>query len=342
MPIQCQRCGHAFRDNGTLQRHLARKRLCKENEINNEINNEENEENEENNPLPVAIPTCPECGKTYKFASSLSRHRKICLGLEGELNKMATRRKNKIPVIQAPDETDETDDKNHTNIDGENTSSNTIEVTETISPVIPRENAATSQPKNGKDEVKHEDTIAPIVTRPEHIRVFGEENRPKRITYKQIWDLLSEVIKVNNKPKLHGEQAERVILMIARLLYGNEDHPEDITCFLPSKNSNEVIIHQKHGWRSVAFEEICGTMVRKSLDVLYDRQPGFGGKDFNDMDFTERRWFQNDCADFLRYIIAEEESIVSNGVRKYLHSLLITSKALLEIKFGKAPKMGDK
>lgn len=302
---ECFRCRQRFQSQCDLQRHLLRKNQC-----------------EEGDELPIKKHRCIDCGKTYSARSSLSRHRSGC----------SSRKKSA------------TTDASSAAASSSAVASTSAVAATSLSAVAPTSAAAantaatltsaTIMPVSEKTAL-----ISPLwIDDDPQVAEFGKENI-RRITHLQMWNLLSDVIKINNKVALHPEQAEHAILKTAKLIYGDLEHPEDMTCYLPAKCDVAAMVHLKDGWQLSPIGDVYQAMIRKSLDVIFDKQPGFGGKDVNDMSIGEQRWFHNECCDFLRYLKDEEETLVSKGSRRNMYSLLYCNRPLIESRrFARAPR----
>jgi len=102
------------------------------------------------------------------------------------------------------------------------------------------------------------------------VNVFGQE-RVDHITASQIYRLLMEA-------KGSADPAIQALLDTALVVFSDPSKPENITCYLPNKKTSDALVHEPTGWQIKPIETVLSPMVRKSLDVLFLKQP-FGHED---------------------------------------------------------------
>jgi hypothetical protein len=76
------------------------------------------------------------------------------------------------------------------------------------------------------------------------INVFGKENT-SHITHANIWRIFKKISPVGDDLR---KAAERMILEVAMMIFSDEKHVENITCFIPNKKGKEALIHGENGW----------------------------------------------------------------------------------------------
>lgn len=100
------------------------------------------------------------------------------------------------------------------------------------------------------------------------VNVFGEEGLD-HATVARIKAILDESL---TRPAL-PEAASAAVLKTAMLVYSDPDHPENLTCYLPNKKTDDVLVHSKGGWEVQPASLVLPPMAQKSVDTLFGRQP---------------------------------------------------------------------
>lgn len=106
-----------------------------------------------------------------------------------------------------------------------------------------------------------------------HINHFGRENTD-HITREDIRSILMEVRQLS----LDDAMASATI-RAALMIYSDPAHPENITCYLPSRTEPSAMIHGKYGWELQPVSLVLSPMFRRTLDELMDKQPHDGDVD---------------------------------------------------------------
>ena len=106
-----------------------------------------------------------------------------------------------------------------------------------------------------------------------NINVFGQESLD-HVTMERIKAVLDESIRA---PALLVA-ANTAILKTAMLVYSDPDRPENLTCYLPNKKTNDALVHLSRpdgttGWEVRPTTLVLPPMAQKSVDMLFDRQP---------------------------------------------------------------------
>jgi len=101
-----------------------------------------------------------------------------------------------------------------------------------------------------------------------NINIFGQESM-EHVTPEKIKAILDEALRTPNVAKA----AQIAVLKTAQLVYSNPDYPENHTCYLPNKKSNDVMVHTKNGWEIQAASTVLPPMATTCIDCIFDMQP---------------------------------------------------------------------
>lgn len=101
------------------------------------------------------------------------------------------------------------------------------------------------------------------------LNVFGEESAA-HITSQVIKNLLDMVV---SEPGEARDRALRALQATALLIYSDPDHPENITCYLPDKRRDEVLVYVGGRWEMRPSEQVLPPMAKRTLDQLFIKQP---------------------------------------------------------------------
>lgn len=107
------------------------------------------------------------------------------------------------------------------------------------------------------------------------INIFGQEG-VGHATVSQIKTILDESIKT---PAV-STAVQDAILKTAMLVYSDPSRPENLTCYLPNKKTNDVLVHAELGWEVQPASLVLPPMARKSVDTLFELQPYENAKDY--------------------------------------------------------------
>jgi hypothetical protein len=150
------------------------------------------------------------------------------------------------------------------------------------------------------------------------INVFGQEG-VDHASMDRIKDILDESLKVAALP----EAARAAVLRTAQLIYSDPAHPENLTCFLPNKKTDDALVHGSGGWEVQSVSLVLPPMAQKSVDTLFAQQPyenaeAYGG---------------------LLKELAETEAKHAGSAD--LRPVLIRNKAVLAATLGTPPRAGE-
>ena len=108
----------------------------------------------------------------------------------------------------------------------------------------------------------------------------------------------------------------------AMLIYSDPDHPENLTCYMPNKKTNDVLTHTERGWEIYPVSMVINQIGQKTIDHLFAKQP-----------------FEN--ADHYTLIMKElqqnEKAYITDSL---IRPILIRNRSLLEQATDEMPKCG--
>jgi hypothetical protein len=148
------------------------------------------------------------------------------------------------------------------------------------------------------------------------INVFGKEG-VNHITPERIKTLLDESMQAPAIPTA----ADTAVLETALMVYSDPNHPENLTCYMPNKKFEGVLIHATKGWEVLPADLVLPPMAQKSLDLLFRKQP------------AEREY-----APLLKELQQNEARFAAG---KILRPLLERNKGLLSQALEELPQLGD-
>lgn len=143
------------------------------------------------------------------------------------------------------------------------------------------------------------------------INVFGREAL-ERVTTDHIRGFLDEALLLS--PSI-ADAAQSAVMKTAMLVYSNPDHPENLTCYLPNKKTDDAMVRSETGWEVQPAALVLSPMAQKSIDMLFKKQP-YQARDEN----TLRAYGQ------VLKTISSNEHLYSVELRP----VLVRNKALLE------------
>ena len=154
-----------------------------------------------------------------------------------------------------------------------------------------------------------------------NISVFGRESLD-HVTADKIREILKESLQT---PTL-SSAAQGAVLKTAMLVYSDPEHPENLTCYLPNKKTNDALVHMTRngtsGWEVQPVPLVLPPMAQKSIDALFDRQP-----------FEDAATFEP----LLAELRASEKEYASGGL---LRPILVRNKDLLARALEQLPVAG--
>ena len=111
------------------------------------------------------------------------------------------------------------------------------------------------------------------------INVFGKEGLD-HATVARIRTILDESLA---RPAL-PEAVQTAVLKTAMLVYSDPDHPENLTCYLPNKKTDEVLVHASRdgrvGWEVQPASLVLPPIAQRSVDTIFHSQPFEDAEDY--------------------------------------------------------------
>ena len=165
-----------------------------------------------------------------------------------------------------------------------------------------------------------------------NINAFGQEN-VDHINYMTIYRILNEI-----QPRLEVQEAAKAVLLeVLSQIYGNSEHPENFSCYLPNKRTDDTMVHGAKGWEIRTFQRTCQPMIKKGLDVLFE----FGNQPLPDKPGCENMK-PFDKFEKIYKTLGESEKKYPNEMKKDVRAVLLQIRSLLQKRNrGKLPASGD-
>jgi hypothetical protein len=151
------------------------------------------------------------------------------------------------------------------------------------------------------------------------INIFGKEGLD-HVTTERIKAILKSSLETKPLPSA----ASAAVLKTAMMVYSDPDHPENLTCYLPNKKTQEALVHTKEGWEVQPTKLVLPPMANTSINALFDRQPFEQAEEYGP----------------LMKELAENEKRYSAGGE--LRPVLVRNKALLQRALKSLPLAGAK
>ena len=120
------------------------------------------------------------------------------------------------------------------------------------------------------------------------------------------------------------QAAQEAVTKTALSIWSDPVHPENHTCYLPNKKTEDALVHEQTGWEVQPASVVLPPMAQKSIDVLFDHQPYEDAADYAPL-MTELR---------------ESEPKLVKSTSK-LRPVLVRAKTLLSRGGRVPPKAGD-
>ena len=264
--IKCDKCGKKFSKRAWLKRHAARKTPC------NSIL-EVDELPEEKKKLPHK---CRFCGRVMTTSANLIRHvRQSCKiaprngdtsGMDKlydhVVKKQEEKHKAELQAVLQAVETLRTEMKTMKDSSPSSTVPALVEHKEVKNAIAIAKHAVIDQSTKNINKTN--------VT----INIFGAENT-SHITQRDVLGIFRSLGPIAGSQDL-AKVSDRVILSMAMMIYSDEKHPENITCYLPSKKGKEALVHSEAGWEVMPVSLTLSPMASRSVDELFKKQPWAG------------------------------------------------------------------
>jgi hypothetical protein len=338
--VECEKCGKHFRDTYELGKHRQRKTPCAPILDPEDIPDEKKDK-----------PKCRFCGRAFSTQTNVRQHmKKTCKiaprngdtsGMDKLYDHVLKRQEEKMQKMMEEMAALKTEVATLKAADGIISGASAIVVADRKEPkstaVADRADVKNTPVINIKNALIDQSTGKSIrVTNKQTnvtLNIFGGESTA-HITSVDVLSLLRALGPLGEdlcKP------SERLILSMAMLIYSDERHPENITCYLPNKKGKDALIHGETGWEVMPVSLTLSPMASKSVDELFKKQPwpGLNGvpADLN-LDEPTR---------ILRYIADHEPDLVGGAASpsSELRAIPIRNREILEKVLAKLPRAGD-
>ena len=116
--------------------------------------------------------------------------------------------------------------------------------------------------------------------------------------------------------------ARMAVTKTAMLIFSDPDHPENLTCYLPNKKTNDVLVHTALGWEIYPIAVVINTIGQKTIDHLFAKQP------FEDADLYTL---------IMKELQQNERAYISDAI---VRPILVRNRSQLEQSAGSLPKSG--
>jgi hypothetical protein len=234
----CYKCGQVFRYPSHLKRHVQRKTPCDRVVRATDLTSED-----------LAKPfICPHCRRHFGHQSNLSHHiRHSCKASEvptGTVEAQLAALQLEVEVL-----------KQAARVDAQEGAAGVHSLSQVTHP------AAASG--HGDDHRVYHNTVHVNIHAP--TRYWGEEDT-SYLTTSEVGSILDHLHTFGNPI------GDRVIQSIARAIWANPHHPENMTCKLKNKRDGTVLVHTETGWDPRAGQEIYAAMATKACTELNDKQ----------------------------------------------------------------------
>ena len=249
----CAKCGKEFAKNAWLKRHLERKTPCAP------ILEKEDLPEEALEDPALDQKKCRFCGRVFSSYTSMRRHvREAC--------RIAPNEKNGDEGMEKLYE--HTLRKQQTEIAELKT---LVEQQSVLLQQLVAQNGGNTGAQAGEVAVQGDQNV--VDNRKVVINVFGREG-VGHVTAERVRAILDECLRVPALPVA----ANTAVLQTAMLVYSDPERPENLTCYLPNKKTNDALVHMSRedgttGWEVQPTTLILPPMAHKSVDALFDHQP---------------------------------------------------------------------
>ena len=252
----CKRCAKKFKYPRDLRNHYARKTPCAPIVELKDLSPEVLDDPELNKKK------CPYCGRVFSSYDSMRRHvRKSCKIVPNEKNGdrgMELLYEHTIKKQQTEIEDLKKLVKEQGQMMKQLISTKQVASSSSASQITNRGEVITSGSKN---------TVV-VDNKRIVINVFGKEDF-SHITRADVKEILDSSV----QNTLIEDAAQMALLKMAMRAYSDPAHPENLTCFLPNKKTNDALIHTEKGWEVQPVGLVITPMAEKSLNELFDKQP---------------------------------------------------------------------
>lgn len=118
-----------------------------------------------------------------------------------------------------------------------------------------------------------------ILTQNLTVNVFGHEE-VGHIGRERVREILDGILEEVKDP---SQAALAALLRTAIMIYSDPTRPENLTCYLPNKKNNEVMVHGDDGWEIRPCQLVLSPMTVKTCNVLFVNQPFENAEKYTDL-----------------------------------------------------------
>lgn len=106
------------------------------------------------------------------------------------------------------------------------------------------------------------------------INIFGNENLD-HLRKRHIKCILDKALLLNTEGDESSMEAAtgKVVADVVRLIYGDHNHKENMTCYVKDKDTDSAMVHTSSGWKIMRFPELGDKVAKNSLDTVFRLQP---------------------------------------------------------------------
>lgn len=142
------------------------------------------------------------------------------------------------------------------------------------------------------------------------INLFGGEDL-SHIGRPEIRAILDSSLNAGEAQK----SASAAVLQTALLTYSDPDHPENLTCYLPNKKTDDALVHGGAGWEVRPCPLVLTPMAQQSLDLLFDHQPFEDAETYetliSELRDNEKRYASGEA---LRPVLVRNKSLLARAL----------------------------
>lgn len=102
------------------------------------------------------------------------------------------------------------------------------------------------------------------------INIFGSED-VSYLGQSEIRAILDKALRLS--PKDPMKAAKHALTEIGYSVYSNPEHPENITCYVPNKKHEHVLVHTGARWELRSSSEVTPEMYARSMNIMFVKQP---------------------------------------------------------------------
>ena len=104
---------------------------------------------------------------------------------------------------------------------------------------------------------------------------FGEEDL-SYVDHGAVKGIIDQAFVVTNTPPNASDMTNvinHIVTQIGRFVYGNSEHPDNITCFIPTAEAKHALVYTRKGWIRWPAVHVSDIVYQTSLELLFKYQP---------------------------------------------------------------------